>query len=473
MKNRILYTTIFLASTLLAKAQSSVQNNGVLYVAGSTDILYINGTLTNASAGNLTNNGNLYILQNISNAQVSMPVGTGRLWLTGTSAQDIGGAQPFRTFNLTTSNAAGITLNSNLHVSGAHNFVSGVIATSATPNYLIYEAGASHIGSSNGAHVSGWVKKLGNTAFTFPVGTASFLRSVALSNLSASSEFNVRHNITTPNTGSYAAPLMVINPGEYWTINRISGGTAQATLNWNNPAISFFQHWLVDYRVAYDNAGTWMTMGGSATGNPLTTGSITSNVITNFGSFGFGSVNAEILPVDFVSIQGFAKQGYNLVQWKTNDEFNIAHFDVQRSIDGNTFVKIGEQSPNNTPGIHDYEFRDINMGTAWYRIKNVDLDGRSEYSPVVRIAPMDNAAGLRVINTLVTDKIIVSGSGADKGDYQYTLTGSSGQTVQKGKFVLNGAGINTISINGRIPSGTYVLYLFNNKQQLVEKIMVK
>ncbi|MBS1565685.1 MAG: hypothetical protein JST39_14950, partial [Bacteroidetes bacterium] len=166
------------------QAQSTVQNNGTLYISGASDILYITGGLTNASGAALTNNGNLYVQQTLTNGQTSMPIGTGTLYLNGTLAQSVAGTQPFRTFNFVSNNSAGITLNNDLSISGTHTFTAGLIASSATPNYLVYEAGSSYTGDGDAQHVTGWVRKNGATAFVFPVGNNSVERVIGLTGLS-------------------------------------------------------------------------------------------------------------------------------------------------------------------------------------------------------------------------------------------------------------------------------------------------
>ena len=88
---------------------------------------------SNSSAAALVNNGSLYIKANLTNDQSSMSAGTGTLYLNGSSAQSLGGAQAFKTYNLETNNSSGITLNINLSVSGAHTFTAGLVATSSTP----------------------------------------------------------------------------------------------------------------------------------------------------------------------------------------------------------------------------------------------------------------------------------------------------------------------------------------------------
>src|SRR6476469_151558 len=146
---RIHLLLLFCIAGTFGRTQTAATNTGTLYITGSADILYAAGDFTNNTGAALTNNGQLHIKGNLTNAQSSMAIGTGTLYLVGSTAQSINGSQPFKTFNLNTNNSTGITLNNNLSVSGTHSFTSGVITTSATPNYLVYEAGSSYSGDDD------------------------------------------------------------------------------------------------------------------------------------------------------------------------------------------------------------------------------------------------------------------------------------------------------------------------------------
>ena len=173
MKTKILLLQVLGSFALSLNAQTNLYNDGILKLTAGSDILYVTGSFTNTSSASLTNNGNLYILRDLDNAQASMSAGTGKLYLSGSALQTVSGTQPFKTYDLVSNNSSGIILNNNLSVSGAHTFTNGVITTSATPNYLIYEPGSSYSGSGDTKHVNGWVKKIGNTDFTFPVGNGT------------------------------------------------------------------------------------------------------------------------------------------------------------------------------------------------------------------------------------------------------------------------------------------------------------
>src|ERR1044071_7232533 len=115
---KILILSLIVCTGKFALSQTAATNTGILYITGSSDILYAGSDFTNNSGSALTNNGQLYIKGNLTNAQSSMAIGTGTLYLNGTSAQAVAGSQPFKTYNLNTDNTTGITLNNNLSVSG-------------------------------------------------------------------------------------------------------------------------------------------------------------------------------------------------------------------------------------------------------------------------------------------------------------------------------------------------------------------
>lgn len=451
-------------------AQTDLQNTGTLHISTSSDILYVNGAFTNT--GTLTNNGQLYVLGNLTNNQAAMAVGTGTLLLNGTAMQTIGGTQSFRTFNLTTNNAAGILLNSNLHVSGTHTFTGGIITSSATPNYLVYESGSSHTGSSDAAHVNGWVKKIGSTDFAFPVGNGAYVRPVSVVGLSAASEFNARHRVNTT-INSMLSPIVSVDPYEYWTINQVSGGNAQVFMNWDDAKINFPQYIVADIHAVYDNAGVWTSRGGTASGNVNTTGTITSNAVSAFGDFTFGSVSVS-LPVTFLGIWATAGDGYNTIQFKTAQESNIDHFEVQRSPDGITFLSIGHMPPHNTNDPQLYTFKDEQPlpGIAWYRVRNVDNDGQSKYSAIVRLTG-SNRGSFYVMNNPVAAVIYLSASDDYKGTYQYQLLNNSAQVVQKGNMVVRQAGIIAVPLKDPVSRGTFVLHVYNYKHQLIKRVIIQ
>jgi hypothetical protein len=456
----------------IAAAQTDLQNTGILYVSGSSDILYISGSLTNASGSALTNNGNLYVLQNLSNGQSGMAVGTGTLLLNGSAVQTVSGAQLFKTFNLVTSNGTGFILNNDLSVSGVHTFTAGVITTSVTPNYLMYEAGSSYTGDADSRHVKGWVRKTGTTAFSFPVGNGTVERTIAVNNLSASSVFNATYAGVTTNTANLAAPLVTVDPYEYWIVNKVSGGTATVDMNWDYSKIVMPNYALADIRVASYVGGLWTQQGGSAAGNVTTTGTISSNALSTFGSLTFGSISFS-LPVNLVQFSAYINNGNGVVNWTTSDEINVSHYDVQRSDDGISFYSIGNVAARNTTALQQYEFTDTKplQTVTYYRLRSVDMDGKTKLSKIVTLSNNAVTGYMAIVNP-AHSSIRVNAQHMN-GLFTYRINTVAGQTIQQGSIKIAASGLYDIRLSSMIKTGLYVLQIEKTGFSYSQKVVIQ
>jgi uncharacterized repeat protein (TIGR01451 family) len=74
--------------------------------------------------------------------------------------------------------------------------------------------------------------------------------------------------------------------------------------------------------------------------------------------------------------------------WSTASEANNDHFEVERSFDGTRFTKLDQVAGQGTTILRTaYAFTDAGVaskatGAVYYRLKQVDTDGKSSYSPV-------------------------------------------------------------------------------------------
>jgi hypothetical protein len=468
---KINISTLLLLFCVYANAQQAFTNSGNLQVhTGGSVSGY--GSFTNTSAGALVNNGALYIKGNITNDQSSMAVGTGTLYLNGSSAQALNGSQAFKTYHLNTNNNAGITLNNNLSASGTHTFTSGIIVTSATPNYLIYEAGSSYTGDGDSRHVNGWVKKFGSTDFIFPVGNGTVERTVALNSLSASSEFNVHYYATTPNPNSMQLPLWDVDDVEYWSIQKASGGTATVTMNWDNSKVYFPNFIVADIVAAGYNGSQWISDGGSATGNAATTGSVTSGSISSFNLFTFGS-QSYVLPLTLISFNATRQDNYTQITWITEREYNADHFVVERSDDGVNFYPVTQLSARNSGVTEQYNTRDNAPvhRIAYYRLRLIDINGRENLSKTVAITVIDSNR-LTLLTNPVHDKVTLIASPSLSGLFNYTITAMNGQLTQQGKVLIQNGGSYQLELKNNLVPGPYTLEVSNGLESFRYKLLV-
>jgi len=93
------------------------------------------------------------------------------------------------------------------------------------------------------------------------------------------------------------------------------------------------------------------------------------------------------LPVNFLSFDGAAKDSKVVLNWSTGNELNNKGFDIERSVDGSNFAAIGfVKAGTATSG--KYSFTDGSKflgGDMYYRLKQIDLDGKADYSAVIKV----------------------------------------------------------------------------------------
>jgi hypothetical protein len=474
MINRFVTCFTALLFVIYGRTQVVLYNDGTLKLTGSSDIVYITGGFTNTASASLTNNGNLYVEGHLVNNQAMTLPAAGSLYLNGTSAQQVSGTQTFKTYNLISNNNSGVTLNSDLSVSGVHTFTNGLLTTSSTPNYLIYQSGSSYTGSADSKHVNGWVKKIGSTNFTFPVGDATYVRPVALESLSGASEFDAKYNTPTPYLTQLLFPVRSVVPGEYWTINKISGVSANVHMNWDNSKVHFPGYVLAEIVACYYTAGKWTDQGGTAVGNVSTTGDITSNAQLLFGDFVIGS-QLEPLPLEFISFNAKRKDDYTELKWVTIDELDTDNFKVERSDKGNDFDTLASIPTRSNGNVTEYVFRDVEPinGKAYYRIRCVDLDGTSKLTRIqVVFAQPQVSKKIQVINP-VRNHLLTFYGFDDKYTSDYLLTDPAGKTIIRGAIRIQPGSNNNILLPDNLSKGIYFLKISSSGYEFRQSVLVE
>ena len=144
---------------------------------------------------------------------------------------------------------------------------------------------------------------------------------------------------------------------------------------------------------------------GSADTNKLVTGiKFTKTNVTGTGYFNVFAVsaipsNGSSLPVSLVDFKGSAAGTINKLEWTTATETNNAGFELERSADGSRFSSlayVASKAVNGTSSSSlSYSFNDVKpfTGNGWYRLKQVDKDGKATYSQVVLIKRTGVKAG--------------------------------------------------------------------------------
>ncbi len=222
---------------------------------------------------------------------------------------------------------------------------------------------------------------------------------------------------------------------------------------------------------------TSMGAGGSTTG-PTPAGSNVPLPQTPVGAANRDWRNSLFaLPVTFVDVRLTVTATANIVAWTVADELNVKEYIVERSFDGANFVAAGTVAyRNNGGGQQTYTFIDAtNNGTVYYRIRQVDIDGRYMFSKVVFYKQDQKKTGLTVVrNPVVNNEIILNIAAERNGMAELRLLDMKGRLLMmKKQAVSNGSTtIRLTGSSGYFAGGIYFVRAMINGQLFVEKIII-
>lgn len=443
-----------------------VINNG----AGSGDLSF-------AQQG-VTFFGDLTVTGNADNAG-------GAVTLAGTSgAQTITGSNDGWTFpSLIVSNTSGASINFSISITSALN-LSGILGV-PTSKTITLGGSATFSGGSSGYISGGALQKLGNTAtnsspsFTFHVGADGFYAPFAYStsNSGGNPEVTVRYSRPGPGPSSPPMPLELVSQTEQWLLT-----VANTTISNTVVTLPYgVQSGLIgdesDLRVAFsdDGGGSWNNLGGAAGGGTIS-GSAQSYATGGTYIVTLASIDAAVtpLPVELMYFKAEAQDAQVRLSWATATEVNNDYFQVERSADGMKFEAIGNSikggGTTTEPLQYEYIDRAPLPGFSYYRLKQVDFNGQTDYSDVV-VLRMEGVANNEAIifPNPVNDQFQVLWGG-EKAIDRIRLLDAKGQELAVDAIIDNKQAKVEIQT---LPPGVYFLELLSGQERKIERIVIQ
>ncbi|MFZ1749736.1 MAG: T9SS type A sorting domain-containing protein [Saprospiraceae bacterium] len=166
------------------------------------------------------------------------------------------------------------------------------------------------------------------------------------------------------------------------------------------------------------------------------------------------------LPLQLLDFKATAKTETIDLEWTTAREDGVSHFDVLRSLDGNTFQDIGRVEAVGDHVRSAYVFTDlaaIKGVQYYYKLKMVDFDGYEEWSPIARAKIQQNGHHVAVYPNPVGKNAEINITADFDESFRFILTDAKGSVVLT-KTVQN----NTVIRTADLISGMY-FYKIENK----------
>jgi Secretion system C-terminal sorting domain len=474
----------FSSTALVVRRNIIVKNGGTLTIGTGTsnNIIALGGDLLVESGGSLI-----------------LGTGTNNLYLRGNS---IDAVQTITNYSTTSSGIfsklllnswEGVKLASNLEVQNLEFFVHVSLTYAESLPCRI------HLGNYDlkvNGDITGLINKkrhvvtdgtgrlirpnVGTTPVLFPVSIGGDGDFVTLTNTGTPDEFSV--NVNT--YASFNPSFNLTNPNIWnrvWNISEGVAGGSNVTMTIRpQDEGSFFVPGTVVLGHGNPN-GTFNALPAVYVPDPPFGGILTANNVTTFSPFIIA--NDVALGVTLTNFTAhLTNKNTVLLNWQTENEKDNSGFEIQRSSDAEDWSNIGFVKGKGQSSVaFDYTFEDkgplspagLRDVTAlhiltYYRLKQVDFDGKATYSKVINVLAKKNNNQFIVFPNPTKGKTTTLELNEDLVDGTLTVTNAVGSIVKK-----QTVNSKTLTLDlSTLTNGVYIFDIQKGANRYFEKVMV-
>jgi hypothetical protein len=192
--------------------------------------------------------------------------------------------------------------------------------------------------------------------------------------------------------------------------------------------------------------------------------------------------NGGPLPVSYLSFDAVVNEKSVLLKWITAQEMNNSHFEVERSFNMSSFSTAGlvlDGFTTNGTG-KSYQFKDNSSElqgktVVYYRLKQIDMDGKATYSKVLAVRMQAKAdVAMQVSPNPFAETLNMRFTATESGQAQIRIINSYGQTMLS-KQSLIAKGYNNLQVDGLkgLAAGMYIAQLVMNGTVIDNQRVIK
>jgi hypothetical protein len=184
--------------------------------------------------------------------------------------------------------------------------------------------------------------------------------------------------------------------------------------------------------------------------------------LASIATNGFTPFFLSPLPVKFIGFTLTRKSNDVLIQWSTSEEAKAYMYEVEHSTDGanwNTIAYVA--AVGNSSGINNYSFTDKNISskTVYYRVKEVDIDGKENYTSIKSIKS-ETSSSTEINIAGIQNKVLMQFPQQIKGNLLVRFISASGQIIDQ-QNINNPVG--QVVLNSKV-TGNYIISISNGQE---------
>lgn len=161
-----------------------------------------------------------------------------------------------------------------------------------------------------------------------------------------------------------------------------------------------------------------------------------------------------------------------LLKWTTEYEENVNKFVIEKTDGVAPLVPVGEVVARNIPSSYSFSIRIYEP--SYFRLRMIDIDGRSTNSNILSVRPGINPGDFSLLTNPVTEGVArITIYSIGEADGEFVLHDIAGRLKKKIITHLSkGTNFITLPVNELI-AGIYLLRYRDNKQQTIAVKLVK
>lgn len=218
-------------------------------------------------------------------------------------------------------------------------------------------------------------------------------------------------------------------------------------------------------------AGNFLSNTDRTIMGPSSASSSTPTATSGFATGGFIMGTLPVVLVDFDA----AKQGNGVVlNWKTQQEYNTSFFAIEKSNDGISYTEVARVAAAGnatTPRSYSYTDAAALKGIAYYRVRIMDLDGRSGLTMVKAVRANAAAGKLGIYPNPAVSVANIVVNNPESLAFGVNVFNRSGQLVLQKRAA---AGTTAVALEvSTLPAGDYLVDVqFSNGTHTSSKLLV-
>jgi hypothetical protein len=474
---KMIIISVLLSCLLQASSQNQITITGNMKLHPGTAMTIF---------GNFNNNGNFSDTGQVVN-------------FSGTSNQVISGTSISTFKNCVVNNTNGISLQRSVNIANTLTLTAGGVflqsntltiqnsstsAISRSTGYIVSEQTnntgilAWILNSTTGPHIFPFATNTGTyIPFTLDL-TSGNIGTVSLATYPTNiSNFPYPSNpdLVTHVNNALGVDNSINTVDRFWQIIKTGiSGTANITFKATGSEVGSITN-LQAYRWNSSTQG-WETPPGAQSNGAL---SVTVQNVSTFSPWTLAG-NDSPLPVELLSFTATLNEEKQVdLDWTTATEINSDYFVVERSTDAVHFEEVlTKTAAGNSNVIKDYHDMDPRpyIGTSYYRLKQVDLNGDFYYSQsdVVFVGGANQMQMTVYPNPGNNENVFVRIAGASDTEFLLNITDMSGK-VESSKWIKAEGDSYTFRLSdiATLSPGIYTVRLISKNDQLISKLCIQ